>query len=75
MLTKKIAVLFSGGGSNLEAILQSLHGKVFGETKIEVALTLTNKANAGGITQNTACKASLSSTLILPRERNLTPRS
>ena len=49
MLTKKIAVLFSGGGSNLEAILQNLHGKVFGETKIEVALTLTNKANAGGI--------------------------
>ena len=51
MLTKKIAVLFSGGGSNLEAILQRLHGKVFGETKIEVALTLTNKANAGGITK------------------------
>ena len=49
MLTKKIAVLFSGGGSNLEAILQRLHGKVFGQTKIEVALTLTNKANAGGI--------------------------
>ena len=49
MLTKKIAVLFSGGGSNLEAILQRLHGKVFGETRIEVALTLTNKANAGGI--------------------------
>ena len=33
----------------MEAILQNLHGKVFGETKIEVALTLTNKANAGGI--------------------------
>ena len=49
MLTKKIAVLFSGGGSNLEAILERLHGKVFGETRIEVALTLTNKANAGGI--------------------------
>ncbi len=49
MLTKKIAVLFSGGGSNLEAILERLHGKVFGQTKIEVALALTNKANAGGI--------------------------
>ena len=49
MFTKKIAVLFSGGGSNLEAILERLHGKVFGQTKIEVALTLTNKANAGGI--------------------------
>ena len=62
MLTKKIAVLFSGGGSNLEAILQRLHGKVFGETKIEVALTLTNKANAGGIAK--AAKYGLQSVVI-----------
>ena len=62
MLTKKIAVLFSGGGSNLEAILQNLHGKVFGETKIEVALTLTNKANAGGIAK--AAKYGLQSVVI-----------
>ena len=62
MLTKKIAVLFSGGGSNLEEILQSLHGKVFGETRIEVALTLTNKANAGGIAK--AAKYGLQSVVI-----------
>ena len=62
MLTKKIAVLFSGGGSNLEAILERLHGKVFGETKIEVALTLTNKANAGGIVK--AAKYGLKSVVI-----------
>ena len=62
MLTKKIAVLFSGGGSNLEAILQSLHGKVFGETRIEVVLTLTNKANAGGIAK--AAKYGLKSVVI-----------
>jgi phosphoribosylglycinamide formyltransferase len=62
MLTKKIAVLFSGGGSNLEAILERLHGKVFGETKIEVALTLTNKANAGGIEK--AAKYGLKSVVI-----------
>jgi len=62
MLTKKIAVLFSGGGSNLEAILERLHGKVFGETKIEVALTLTNKANAGGIAK--AAKYGLKSVVI-----------
>jgi len=49
MLTKKIAVLFSGSGSNLEAILQRLHGKIFNGARIEVALTLTNKADAGGI--------------------------
>ncbi|WP_122871823.1 phosphoribosylglycinamide formyltransferase [Campylobacter showae] len=62
MLTKKIAVLFSGGGSNLEAILEGLHGKVFGETRIEVALTLTNKANAGGIEK--AAKYGLKSVVI-----------
>ncbi|MDA3049792.1 phosphoribosylglycinamide formyltransferase [Campylobacter sp. VBCF_05 NA6] len=49
MVTKKIAVLFSGSGSNLEAILEKLHGKIFGDIKIEVVLTLTNKANALGI--------------------------
>jgi len=62
MLTKKIAVLFSGSGSNLEAILERLHGKVFGEIKIEVALTLTNKANAGGIAK--AAKYGLKSVVI-----------
>ena len=49
MVTKKIAVLFSGSGSNLEAILEKVHGKIFGDIKIEVVLTLTNKANALGI--------------------------
>ena len=62
MLTKKIAVLFSGGGSNLEAILERLHGKIFGKTKIEVALTLTNKANAGGIAK--AAKYGLQSVIL-----------
>ena len=46
----------------MEAILQRLHGKVFGETKIEVALTLTNKANAGGIAK--AAKYGLKSVVI-----------
>ena len=49
MVVKKIAVLFSGTGSNLVAILEKLHGKTFGDTKIEVALTLTNKSDAPGI--------------------------
>ena len=49
MVVKKIAVLFSGTGSNLVAILEKLHGKTFGDTKIEVALTLTNKSDALGI--------------------------
>ena len=49
MVVKKIAVLFSGSGSNLQSILDKLHGKVFDDIKIEVVLTLTNKPNAYGI--------------------------
>ncbi|MBE3606591.1 phosphoribosylglycinamide formyltransferase [Campylobacter sp. RM13119] len=49
MLTKKIAILFSGSGSNLEAILSKVHGKIFNGVKLEVVLTLSNKADAYGI--------------------------
>ena len=62
MVVKKLAVLFSGGGSNLEAILQKLHGKTFGGTKIEVVLTLSNKADAGGIAK--AAKFGLQSVIL-----------
>ncbi|HHD75366.1 MAG TPA: phosphoribosylglycinamide formyltransferase, partial [Campylobacterales bacterium] len=41
---KKVAVLFSGTGTNLQYILENLHGK-----EIEVVVALTNKPNAGGI--------------------------
>ncbi|RUM75206.1 MAG: phosphoribosylglycinamide formyltransferase [Sulfurovum sp.] len=41
---KKIAVLFSGTGSNLKYILEHLHGK-----KLEVVVALTNRPEAGGI--------------------------
>lgn len=41
---KKIAVLFSGTGSNLQYILETLHGK-----EVEVVVALTNNPEAGGI--------------------------
>jgi phosphoribosylglycinamide formyltransferase-1 len=41
---KKIAVLFSGTGSNLKYILEHLHGK-----KVEVVVALTNRPDARGI--------------------------
>lgn len=41
---KKIAVLFSGTGSNLKYILEHLHGR-----ELEVVVALTNRPNAGGI--------------------------
>jgi len=42
---KKIAVLFSGTGSNLKYILEHLHGK-----DVEVVVAVTNRPDAGGIT-------------------------
>lgn len=49
MSIKKIAILFSGRGSNLKNILEKLHQKTFNDTTIEVTLTITNNPNAGGI--------------------------
>lgn len=62
MSVKKIAVLFSGSGSNLESILHKLHNKKFGKTKIEVALTLTNNPTAKGIQR--AAKFGLKSVIL-----------
>lgn len=45
----KLAVLFSGNGSNLENILKTLHKKSFGEVEFEVVLCLCNKKDAFGI--------------------------
>ncbi|OQX49752.1 MAG: phosphoribosylglycinamide formyltransferase [Epsilonproteobacteria bacterium 4484_20] len=42
---KKIAVLFSGKGSNFAHIVKTLHGK-----EAEVVVALTNNPDAGGIT-------------------------
>ena len=49
MLTKKIAILFSGSGSNLEAILKKVHNQIFNGIKIEVCLCICNKPGAYGI--------------------------
>ncbi|WP_169777693.1 phosphoribosylglycinamide formyltransferase [Campylobacter mucosalis] len=49
MFIKKIAVLFSGSGSNLEAILSKIHGKIFNGVKLEVVVTICNKPDAYGI--------------------------
>lgn len=49
MVIKKIAILFSGTGSNLEKLLEELHNKVFEHCKIEVATTICNRPHALGI--------------------------
>ncbi|WP_096025429.1 phosphoribosylglycinamide formyltransferase [Campylobacter lanienae] len=49
MVVKNIAILFSGSGSNLQAILEQVHGKVFKGVKINVALLICNNPDAKGI--------------------------
>ncbi len=46
---KKIVILFSGEGSNLENLLKKLHKKSFETFEIEVVSTITNNPNAKGI--------------------------
>jgi len=62
MLMKKIAVLFSGSGSNLEAILKKVHNQIFNGIKIEVCLCICNKPGAYGIER--AKKFGLDTTII-----------
>lgn len=45
----KLAVLFSGNGSNLENLLKTLHQKSFNGVKFEIVLCLCNKKHAFGI--------------------------
>lgn len=45
----KLAVLFSGNGSNLQNLLEKLHRKRFGDNEFEVVLCLCNNKNAYGI--------------------------
>lgn len=45
----KLAILFSGNGSNLENLLQKLHHKRFKNNEFEVVLCLCNNKNAFGI--------------------------
>ena len=54
MVIKKIAILFSGTGSNLEKLLETLHNKTFEHCRIEVVTTICNRPNAGGIAKSRA---------------------
>ncbi len=62
MVIKKIAILFSGSGTNLEKILENVHNKVFSTCKIEVSCLICNKKDAYGIQR--AKKYGLETTII-----------
>ena len=49
MAIKKIVILFSGEGTNLENIIKKLHNKSFNNIKIVVSKAITNNPLANGI--------------------------
>ncbi len=49
MSVKRLAILFSGEGSNLEALINQLHQKNLKDINIEVVIALTNNPDANGI--------------------------
>jgi len=49
MSVKKIVILFSGEGTNLENIVKKVHKKEFDSVTIEVAKAITNNPEAKGI--------------------------
>lgn len=49
MSLKKIVILFSGEGTNLENIIKKLHNRNFDGIKIEVSKAITNNKDANGI--------------------------
>ena len=47
--TKKIAVLISGSGSNLQAIIDKLHNQKITDEQFEIVAVISNKAEAFGL--------------------------
>lgn len=55
MYRKKLIILFSGNGSNMENLIQKLHKKIFSikgiQTQIDILACICNKKEAYGITR------------------------
>jgi phosphoribosylglycinamide formyltransferase-1 len=49
MSIKRVAVLFSSEGTNMENLIKKLHKKSFGDLRVEIAMLLTNNPDAKGI--------------------------
>jgi phosphoribosylglycinamide formyltransferase 1 len=49
LATKKIVVLLSGSGSNLQAIIDKLHNSELNNQHIEIVAVISNKADAYGL--------------------------
>jgi len=53
LATKKIVVLISGNGTNLQAIIDKLHNRALADQKVEIAAVISNKADAYGLQRAT----------------------
>lgn len=53
MATKKIVVLISGSGSNLQAIIDKLHNKSFENHQSEIVTVISNKVDVYGLQRAT----------------------
>lgn len=53
MVSKKIVVLISGGGSNLQALIDKLHKQQVNDQTIEIIAVISNKADAFGLQRAT----------------------
>lgn len=53
IVTKKVVVLISGGGSNLQALMDKLHQQQIRDQHVEIVAVISNKANAYGLQRAT----------------------
>ncbi|MCK5819725.1 MAG: phosphoribosylglycinamide formyltransferase [Psychromonas sp.] len=66
--TKKIVVLISGSGSNLQAIIDKLHNKTIDNVAIEITAVISNKKHAFGLER--AKKASIQTIFVDAKKVN-----
>lgn len=65
MATKKIVVLISGGGTNLQAIIDKLHKQPLGEEKTEIVAVISNKPDVFGLQR--ASEADISPVVVVSK--------
>ena len=53
LATKKIVVLISGNGTNLQALIDKLHNRELANQKVEIVAVISNKADAYGLQRAT----------------------
>ena len=63
LATKKIVVLISGNGTNLQAIIDKLHNKIVANQKVEVVGVISDRADAYGLQR--ASDAEIKSQIVL----------